>query len=273
MPDDVTPGEGLGDDDEVLDEEVLEDDDADDIDATDDDSTDPAADLNRRLSAIETQQRTLALTVNETLKREVGRIQSLAAKFDKAPTTANDEALREQVGQLGALMNEALLAIDDTALDPAVKQRISAVQQESKRKAETGDLTTQLQRMLTGMLDERLGATQEALPQNQEALDLEQEMLDEIADSELSAADFEDTWGEAKVIYGTEGARGVRRLFRQKIAQALREDGSATRRQSRKAGAAKTPKQAGAAKEDYEQLENVDVAAGFEILKRMGINV
>ena len=127
-------------------------------------------------------------------------MQSLSDKYEKAPTTANDEALRSEVSALGDIVSEALMAIDDTALDPGAKQKLSAARADIRRRTESDTAKTELMDALGDMIDKRMGKTTESAVPASDARALEDDIVEEIKDSGLDPEDFTDIWTEAATL-------------------------------------------------------------------------
>lgn len=246
-------------------------------DANQDSDEDGLTALRKEFVALQATQKQMVEAVNQTLKREVGRIQSLEAKLTQTPDTS-DPKLQAEIGSVAEALSDALMSVDDSALDPVAKQKLAAATAERKREAGVSELQDRLEAGLKQLLDERLGQ-QDTTSADQastdsrvnDALALETEVVREFADYGLDPDDYD--WEEAKSLYATGGAQSVRSHVRTKIAEALREDGAATRRQKRKDSAGETPESVGGTKTLEAKLHESAGSVGLDILREMGIRI
>jgi hypothetical protein len=87
-------------------------------------------------------------SVAADLRRSVGRIQSLEAKLAEVEGNANKndvvDQINKQFGSVTELLASVVENIDDTALDPATKQRVREAYSTSQRAAEKASLRSEL---------------------------------------------------------------------------------------------------------------------------------
>ena len=165
----------------------------------------------------------------DELKRSVGRIQSLMAKYDSATSDTQRAELQKQMNErfssLEGQLGEVVSGMDESALDPATRQRILQVQERARQEASVRQAV------------EQEIAKRAPRPQAQPQVSpLETELVNTIMAAGLDPDDsavFD--WAEmSKIAQGDGTGRAVRQHVLTKILEAKAEDAAAARRSSAK---------------------------------------
>ena len=184
----------------------------------------------------------------EDLKRTVGRIQSLTAKFESAPAAQRAE-IQQQIDDRFSTVSdqiETLLSgLDETAIDPATRQKILAAREATRRAAEVQKLVD----------DEITKRTPKPAP-TQTTSPVEEQIvaLIEAADLDPDAPIFDWKGEMTQLVLKDPSGKSLRSYVLNKIVEAKAEEESASRRTTakRQAGSG-TPRPASPANLDADR--------------------
>lgn len=256
-------------DDEELDDEELEEDVEEEDE--DDEEGDAPVDLKALMARLDRQE-----SLNKELTQAVSRFQGLqarneaAARPDPKVVAAQEEAMDEVYTLLHALtegVDEALL------VDPTVKSRARAALDARNSKKADRAVEERVRAMVKDAVGDRAPASEGNQPSPEQlaaAVDaLEAALVEEIESYGLDPDDFD--WKEAQAVLGKTGPNGLRKHIRTQIRAALKDDGAASRRQSRKASVGKRPKGGAAGVSGEAILSGTDLKAQREYLRSLGV--
>jgi hypothetical protein len=234
---------------------------------------DPIAELTAKVEQLESLNNVAA-----DLRRTVGRIQSLETKLAEVQQASARDDIIEQVNQQFGSVNQMLATvvegIDETALDPATKQRVREAAAASQRAAERAalkkEITAELQPQTPNapVTEQTPGGIPKA-----ELARYENAAVTALAKAGLDP-DKDFDWAQASNILASGG--GLSGLM-DSVNETITQASSASRRQAAKENAGEgTPDAASAASDEAAQLErfadNADLDQGLALLRKMGVS-
>lgn len=213
--------------DEGTDDEVVD-------DAQDDNEPDELEVLRSKVEALEKNN-----AVVEDLKRTVGRIQSLATKFEAASSNAQRDDIQKQINERFSVVEDQLATlasgIDETAIDPATRQRILQAQEQARRAAE-----------VQAEVEKALKARAPQPSPQPQVPNLETELVGMIEAAGLDPDGGMFDWGAMSAMWREDlSGNTIRQHVLNKIIEAKTEEQAASRRSTaKKQAGAGAPKQA-----------------------------
>ena len=204
------------------------------------------------------------------LRRTVGRLQSIV---DRNPEP--DAAVREQITQSQQMLDLLIDGLDDTAVDPNVRERIRSTRDVARKAAERAAIVAETEAAVLKRVKPQADDDGDDLSEKDKLLAMgrafEDDVVEEIKSYDLDPADFD--WKEATDILVKDGVPATRKWFRAKIKEALAEADTEERRQARKTLAKPSPKPAGAAKSGVEVISDpsASLEARIAALRGMGV--
>lgn len=205
------------------------------------------------------------------LRRSVGRVQSLASKFEK--DQENDKTadeLREQFKDTSEQLDLLVNGLDETMIDPDTRGRLVEARLRARAVAERDSLRKEL-------LDELRPAPQQQPDMAQLAVLYERQLIGEIESYGMDPTDEVFDWKQAGALFQRGDYEGMQRYVRTQIREGLTATDSESRRQAKKESGNATPRPQGAGKSRFEKIledgdiENLDDATAE--LESLGITV
>lgn len=252
-------------DEEVLDaDESLEEDE--DLDGGDEESTaeaSPFSALEAKIAALEQLQRQ---NVNE-IRSAVGRVQSLAAKLDKANDPATEVKLRSELAGVSELLGLVTDSIDESILPRDVKRRVADAQAEARAAAADAEINRRI-----------AAATAPKQEQGYDVDGIESAVVAQIRSLGLDDSDPAFNWQQAAQILGTQGQAAMWDYFG-RVERELLTKGGETPPEAGPQRRPRTtaPRSAGptAPNDVGAQLANAvdgnDLQAGIDALRKLGV--
>lgn len=201
------------------------------------------------------------------LRRTVGRAQSIASRVDADKT---NEELREELRALSTKTASSIAAVveglDDTLVDPKLREAVAATQREAERAAERADLIASLKK--EGLIQEPEQKTELEEAQTQ-ANALGVELANQIASFGLDAKDEAFDWQAMRDLLVKDGPAAVREKVTATIREQITAGATEDRREVRRQTSTPTPKGAGAGDGDG-PLRTGDLDADMKRLREMG---
>jgi uncharacterized coiled-coil protein SlyX len=240
-----------------------EDDNGNDKDSDSDDD-EPTAD--DRLAALESLSEEQKATIAD-LRRTVGRAQSIAGRLDADKT---NEELREELRNVNRRAADSMAAIvgglDESLVDPKLREQVAATQREVERAEERADLIKSLKE--EGLIQEPVEKTE--LEEAQEAANaLGVELANQIKSFGLDPEDEAFDWKAMRDMLIAEGTAAVRSKVTATIREQITAGATEQRRETRRSTASKTPKGANAAG-DEDELRTGTLDEQMQRLREMG---
>lgn len=174
----------------------------------------------------------------DDLRRSVGRAQSLADQWRQGHDEVREE-LRAQQESVANILAAIVDGIDDTAIDPALKQKVRTAQQEIAEAARTARTKAELMEEL-GINPRQREVVQQQLEAQAVANALTADLEDEMSVFGVDPDEFDWEGVKAQLLSG--GVEAAKRFARTKIREAVMEQQAAQRRTARKTAAGPTPK-------------------------------
>ena len=245
---------------------------------------DELAELRSQVEALQSGQ-----DLATDLRRSVGRIQALEQRLqtESANTEQVNADIREQFGGVHELLSTVVNNIDETALDPATKQRVQEAYETSRRAVETASLRKEAAndalealkqsnpQLFAETTTQTSGVADEVI---QAAQRIEESVIALFEDRELNPDDpqFKSLWEDgAKMIREGKTGSDIRTHFRENMTTETPEETAADRRQTAKDRAGSgSPNAAGAPGDTADQLANAadrDLDDAVAILRKMGV--
>lgn len=204
----------------------------------------------------------------EDLKRSVGRIQSLAAKFETASTDSQRAEIQAQIDQKFAAISDQLAEVvsglDETSIDPTTRQRILAAQAQARQAAEVQKLVAQ----------EMQKQAPKSAPQTSNVSPLEAELVNTITAAGLDPDGGLFDWtAMSKMVIADPSGNSLRKHVLDKILEAKTEESAAARRSAAKKQAGNGAPKPNSAPRDPaarmgQAMDNGDFATAYkELLK------
>ena len=97
-----------------------------------------------RVARLEATQQVTATQIQQ-ITAAVGRVQSLAAKFDKTGDPQVEDKVRAEMANVYALLGEVTDNIDDAILPRSAKDKVESARQAARRVAEQADIDKRVQ--------------------------------------------------------------------------------------------------------------------------------
>lgn len=173
----------------------------------------------------------------EDLKRSVGRMQSLATKWETSSADERGQIAKQIEDRFSALdqqVESIVAGLDETALDPATRNRILSVRDQIRRDSE-----------LRQLVDQEVEKRVPRQTQNQqEPSPLEMELIRTITAAGLDPDSQMFDWkGEmSRLVVADPSGQSLRKHVLDKILESRADDDAATRRTAAKAKAPGSPK-------------------------------
>ena len=168
------------------------------------------------------------------LKSSIGRFQSLQARLEegRGDSTKLREQVNEQVSVVDQTLERLLDGIDESALDPKVRQDITKIRSEYRAKADRASLEAEL-------LEKMRKESAPVVPQRPQVPAVEVEINALIEAADMNPDDFD--WSEAATVWQKDGDGALRKYFLGKITEKRTEAEAAERRQTRRTNATRSP--------------------------------
>ena len=174
----------------------------------------------------------------DDLRRSVGRAQSLADQWRQGHDEVREE-LRAQQESVANILAAIVDGIDDSAIDPALKQKVRTAQQEIAETARAARTKAELMEEL-GINPQQQARVQQQMEAQAVANALTADLEDEMTVFGLDPDEFDWNGVKAQLLAG--GVDAAKRYARTKIREAVMEQQAAQRRTARKTAAGTTPK-------------------------------
>lgn len=207
----------------------------------------------------------------ETLKREIGRLQSMTAKTQQGDQGADDyAALKNQYDSLDTLLGVVVDGMDETALPADVRARVLAAQQESRNAAQWAERKAEILAEVAPKVEPKPVAQQPNTDAAARAAAgaLQKRVEDEIRGYGLDPRNAEQfDWKHASTVYTSQGLEAMMGYFRTQIrthvgAGAAAEQQTTRLEQRRVAAGAGAPDAAGGTQARHDVVG--DTSRSFE---------
>ena len=174
----------------------------------------------------------------DDLRRSVGRAQSLADQWRQGHDEVREE-LRAQQEATANILAAIVDGIDDSAIDPTLKQKVRKAQADIAEAARAARTKAELMEEL-GINPQQQARVQQQMEAQAVANALTADLEDEMTTFGLDPDEFD--WEGVKTQLLAGGVDAAKRFARGKIREAVMEQQAAARRTARKTAAGATPK-------------------------------